>query len=57
MPRSISEVNALRNANRAAEAQQSSPHGHHGYDPGRAKTFFLPKNCTQPVAVHVDTTV
>ena len=24
---------------------------------GRAKTYFSPKDCTQPVAVHVDTTL
>jgi hypothetical protein len=26
------------------------------YDPGRVKTFFRPRNCTQPGAIHVDTT-
>src|SRR5712675_1652404 len=24
------------------------------FDPGRVKTFFLPPNCTQPGAIHVD---
>jgi hypothetical protein len=37
MPRSISEVNALRNSIRAAEAQESSSHGHHGYDPNQPR--------------------
>src|SRR3979490_570533 len=40
MPRSISEVNALRNSNRTAEAQQSppgDPHGGHGYDPNEPR--------------------
>jgi hypothetical protein len=27
------------------------------FDPGRAKTFSSPKNCTQPGAIDVDTTV
>ena len=40
-----------------ARADISPLDGNSGYDLGRAKTYFSPKNCTQPVAVQVDTTL
>src|SRR5258705_13321630 len=53
----ITPVGCLRNADGRAGPRHTvglSVSLTSGSGPGRVKTFFLPPNCTQPGAIHVD---
>ena len=55
---------AMQLAGRSGDVRSWRQSGRHmlvrsfsAFDPGRVKTFFLPKNCRQLGVIHVDATV